>query len=204
MSLIHCPACAHQVSVSAKQCVSCGHPLRATGSSSKFLGIGLAALMTLTVGVGIYRIAPAATESFVAELSSIYKNSAAKSTPQDSWASTHTVINRLSSKDLHKELTAYSMRVNRLTPYKPNPMVTLHQVAYQSRPVHLTYEYELNAMTSKQPVDFKAIAPILQRRYCTDPEFELAAANKVPVTWEYFDDGRLIYKKTVGQCGAPV
>ena len=95
------------------------------------------------------------------------------------------MINRLSSEDLHKELTAYSMRVNRLTPYKPNPMVTLHQVAYQSRPVHLTYEYELNAMTSKQPVDFEAIAPMLQRRYCTDPEFELAAANRVPVTWEY-------------------
>ena len=51
--------------------------------------------------------------------------------------------------------------------------------------MHLTYEYELNAMTSKQPVDFEAIAPMLQRRYCTDPEFELAAANKVPVTWEY-------------------
>ena len=83
-------------------------------------------------------------------------------------------------------------------------MVTLHQVAYQSRPVHLTYEYELNAMTSKQPVDFESIAPMLQRRYCTNPEFELAAANKVPVTWEYYDDGRLIYKNTVSHCGESV
>ena len=96
------------------------------------------------------------------------------------------------------------MRVNRLTPYKPNPMVTLHQVAYQSRPVHLTYEYELNAMTSMQPVDFEAIAPMLQRRYCTNPEFELAAANGVPVTWEYYDDGRLLYKSTVTHCGESV
>ena len=204
MSLIHCPACAHQVSISAKQCVSCGHPLKGTRSSNRFLGVGLAALMTLTVGVGIYRVAPAATENFVAELSSVYERSTAPSQQQDSWANTHTVINRLSSEALHKQLTAYSMRVNRLTPYKPNPMVTLHQVAYQSRPVHLTYEYELNAMTSKQPVDFEAIAPMLQRRYCTNPEFELAAANGVPVTWEYYDDGRLLYKSTVSHCGESV
>ena len=201
MSLIHCPACAHQVSISAKQCVSCGHPLRAPRSFNKILGVGLAALITLTFGVGVYRVAPAATENFVAELSSVYERSTALSQQQDSWANTHTVINRLSSEALHKQLTAYSMRVNRLTPYKPNPMVTLHQVAYQSRPVHLTYEYELNAMTSKQPVDFEAIAPMLQRRYCTNPEFELAAANGVPVTWEYYDDGRLLYKSTVSHCG---
>ena len=177
---------------------------RAAGSSSKFLGIGLAALMALTVGVGVYRIAPAATKNFVAELSSVYERSTAPGEQPESWASTHTVINRLSSEDLHKQLTAYSMRVNRLTPYKPNPMVTLHQVAYQSRPVHLTYEYELNAMTSMQPVDFEAIAPMLQRRYCTNPEFELAAANGVPVTWEYYDDGRLLYKSTVSHCGESV
>ena len=66
MSLIHCSVCAHQVSVSAKQCVGCGHPLKGTGSSNRLLGMGLAALMTLTVGVGVYRIAPAATENFVA------------------------------------------------------------------------------------------------------------------------------------------
>ena len=204
MSLIHCSVCAHQVSASAKQCVSCGHPLRAPGSSNKILGVGLAALMTLTVGVGVYRVAPAATENFVAEISSVYERSTAPSTQPDSWASSHTVINRLSSEDLHKQLTAYSMRVNRLTPYKPNPMVTLHRVVFQSKPVHLTYEYELNAMTSKQPVNFEAIAPMLHRRYCMNPEFELAAANKVPVTWEYYDDGRLVYKNTVSQCGASV
>ena len=204
MSLIHCPTCAHQVSISAKQCVSCGHPLRVSGSFNKLLGVGLAALITLTVGVGVYRVAPTAAENFVAEISSVYESSTAPSPHKDSWVATHTTINRLSSQDLHKELTAYSMRVNRLTPYKPNPMVTLHQVAYQSKPVHLTYEYELNAMTSKQPVDFEAIAPMLQRRYCTNPEFELAAANGVPVTWEYYDDGRLLYKSTVSHCGESV
>jgi len=202
MSLTHCPACAHQVSVAARQCVSCGHPLKASGGSNKLLGIGLAALMTLTVGVGVYRLTPT-TENLVPELTSIFRSLTAPSESQDSWASTHTVINRLNSKDLHKELMAYSIRVNRLTPYKPNPLVTLHRVAFQGKPVHLTYEYELNAMTSKQPVDFESIAPMLQRRYCTDPEFELAAANAVPVTWEYYDDGRLIYKKTVAHCGAP-
>ena len=99
MSLIHCPACAHQVSIAAKQCVSCGHPLKGTRSSNRFLGVGLAALMTLTVGVGIYRVAPAATENFVAELSSVYERSTAPSQHQDSWVSTHRVINRLSSED---------------------------------------------------------------------------------------------------------
>ena len=197
MQLIHCPACSHQVSSSAKKCVSCGHPLSRSFDPMKLVGYGLVVLTTLTLIVGGVRIAPVIQESLrpIGVKATDYIGAGIDG------ASFHASTSVLDSEDLQRELMAYAIRVNRLTPYKPNPMVTLQQLVFDQKPAHLIYEYELNVMNRQQPVDFSAITPIHEKRYCTSEELKIASQNRVPVTWKYYDEGRLVFENTVNNCG---
>ena len=197
MGLINCPACGTQVSDQAKICVRCGHPLKKS-RGTQFVWIVLVVLVLITAGVAVNKLMPPETLDEFLEAIAAVTNSAEQVT--DNANGQEFKPRFLRGEALHKELTAYTMRLNRLTPFKPNEMVTLQRVIYQPKPPGLVFEYEMNAMASKRAVDLNSIHPILMQRYCTDPEISIASYNGVAVTWRYYKAGRLIHTHTIKRC----
>ncbi len=197
MGLINCAACGTQVSDQARICVRCGHPLKTSGGT-QFVWITLVALVLITAGVAVNKMMPPETLDEVLEAIAAVTNS----TEQDTENADEQAFKPkfLRGKALHKELTAYTMRLNRLTPFKPNEMVTLQRVTFERKPPALVFEYEMNAMASKRTVNLKSIHPLLMQRYCTDPEISIASYNGVAVTWRYYKAGHMIHTHTITRC----
>ena len=101
---------------------------------------------------------------------------------------------------LEKELRSYVIRINRLTPFKPNQSITLQRVRYESRPQRLIYEYEMNVAAEDFDFYGAAFSERLRQRYCSSEELELASSNGIPVTWRYFKAGVRQHEATMDRC----
>lgn len=111
---------------------------------------------------------------------------------------THVQI--LSPEDLQKELGAYAIRVNRLTPYKPNLMLSLEKVYVDRRPASITFDYEISVAYEDMQFESGAVRTALMNRYCTDDDFAFMAANNVRVTFRYLKMGRIVHEEVVDRC----
>lgn len=187
-SLIKCPACSKQVSAQAVSCIQCGHPLK---SKSTF-GRGV----VYAIGFGLLGVMAMAAYKFDVHAGWLEKQTV---TPV-AYAKADPVIPTMSERELAIELQAFTYRANRSLPHKPNPMLTLQRIHYKPKPNRLTYDYELNAGAGIAGVDLKTIRPALMNRYCNHADFEMAAANSVPVTWRYLDLGRVVHEETISGC----
>ena len=189
--LAQCEACGSQVSLSAKQCMNCGHPI-GTSSAKKFW------LFLLAVAVALSLVALAFVKAYPDLLSQNLEVAAEPSSQKKTPPA--AIPAKLSNGELEKQLISFVYRINRLTPYKPNELVTLQRVRLERKPLALIYEYEMNAAAAQQKVNLIAAQPIQMRRYCTDPDLALPAQNNIPITWSYFDNGRLLHKHTISSC----
>lgn len=188
--LTTCAACNGQVSQAATACPHCGHPMRRVRSSpSGWLPI-LILLVIAGVGLGfIYKLNPDIDpKAFfgLAEKPVVVKQK--------------IEAQRLSSSDLRKELLAYAMRVNRLTPYKPNPMLSLERVSADARGASITFDYEISVAYEDMQFESGAIRKALMHRYCTDDDFAFMSVNDVRVTFRYMKMGRIVHTEIIDRC----
>lgn len=188
-TLVSCPACSRQISMAAKGCIHCGHPIKSSGKGMKLLAwtMGLVCLAILGLGLHKHDLLPS-PDIFTASTTSL-------AVPVEK-------APLLSDSELALELQAYVLRANRTLPHRPNPMLTLERVLYKPKPHRLTYDYELNVAAQSSGVELENVRPALMRRYCHDETFKLASANGVSVTWRYLDLGRVIHQETIHRCEA--
>ena len=190
--LAQCEACGSQVSLSAKQCMSCGHPIGKSLAKKPWL-------LLLPVAFALFLVALAFIKAYP-DLLSQNLEVAAEPSSQKKMPSPSAVSGKISNAELEKQLISFVYRINRLTPYKPNELVTLQRVRLERKPLAVIYEYEMNAAAGQQKVNLIAAQPIQMRRYCRDPDLALPAQNNVPITWSYFDNGRLLHEHTISSC----
>ena len=113
--LINCLACGAKISAEAKSCIHCGHPIKSRKNYSGLLPFILL-LMLLVAGLGaVFQLNPAIDPKTFFGLSE-----------EPEVVSQDIEVQRLSPSQLQKELRAYAIRVNRLTPYKPNHSYASH------------------------------------------------------------------------------
>lgn len=189
--LITCPACNGQVSQAATACPHCGHPMKQIKSSST----GLLPILILLVVAGgglayIYKLNPNIDLRAFFGIVDKTPVVATKTTP----------VQVLSPKDLQKELRQYAIRVNRLTPYKPNLMLSLEKVYVDKRPASITFDYEISVAYEDMQFENGTVRTALMNRYCTDDDFALMAANGVRVTFRYLKMGRIVHEEIVDRC----
>jgi len=113
---------------------------------------------------------------------------------------TEPPLAKLDKKTLQKELQAYAHRLNRLTPYKPNPVLTLQRVYVDSKPASLIFDYEVVDTYDQEYFRSGAVRNVLMRRYCTDEDFAFLAANDVHVSFRYLRKGRMIHTERISRC----
>lgn len=116
-------------------------------------------------------------------------------------ATNNTQVQILGAKDLQKELRANVIRVNRLTPYKPNLMLSLERVYVDKQPASVTFDYEISVAYEDMQFGSGAFRKALVNRYCTDDDLAFMAANGVRVTFRYMKMGRIIHEEVVDRCG---
>lgn len=183
--------CGGQVSQAARACPHCGHPMSRSRSYSGMLPF-VVLLLLLIAGLGaIFQLNPNLRLSDF--LPSESEKSQAPSTIEAPPA-------KLDKKTLQKELQAYAFRLNRLTPYKPNPVLTLQRVYVDSKPASIIFEYEVVENYDREYFRSGAVRDVLMRRYCTDEDFAFLAANGVHVTFRYLTKGRLIHAEKITRC----
>ncbi len=187
--LVTCPACGGQVSTSAKTCPHCGHPIKRGRSTSASLPL---VILTLLFGAGllaIYKLNP--DFDFRDFFGSSEKPVAVQPAPE---------VQRLSPERLQKELRAYAIRVNRLTPYKPNLMLSLERVSVDRGPAAITFDYEISVAYEDMQFDSGVVGKALMKRYCNDDEFAFMSANNVQVTFRYLKVGRVVHTEVIDRC----
>ena len=188
--LTTCPACSGQVSQAAAACPHCGHPMKKSGSSpSGWLPI---AILFLVAGGGlgyIYKLNPDIDpKAFfgLAEEPVVVKQK--------------IEVERLSPSELKKELRDYVIRVNRLTPYKPNLMLSLERVHVDKQPASISFDYEISVAYEDMQFESGVVRKALMNRYCNDDDFAFMAANNVRVTFRYMKMGRIVHTEMIDQC----
>ena len=189
--LISCPACGAQISAQAKSCIHCGHPIKKTRSASGLLPF-LILLMLLVAGLGaVFQLNPDLRwQDFLPAAA-------------DSQQLPTTAIEppkKLDKSTLQKELQAYAIRLNRLTPYKPNPVLTLQKVYVDNKPASIIFEYELAEGYDESQLRSGMVRKILMSRYCEDEEFAFLKVNGVRVSFRYLRKGRLVHVERISRC----
>ena len=189
--LISCPACGAQISAEAKSCIHCGHPIKKTRSASGLLPF-LILLMLLVAGLGaVFQLNPDLRwQDFLPAAA-------------DSQQLPTTAIEppkKLDKSTLQKELQAYAIRLNRLTPYKPNPVLTLQKVYVDNKPASIIFEYELAEGYDESQLRSGMVRKILMGRYCEDEEFVFLKVNGVRVSFRYLRKGRLVHVERISRC----
>ena len=189
--LISCPACGAKISVEAKSCIHCGHPIKSGRNFSNLLPVAVL-LMFLVAGLGaVFQLNPDLQwQDFVSTSSNAGESVAMPSKPPA----------KLSQSELRKELQAYSIRLNRLTPYKPNPMLTLQRVYVDYKPVSVSFDYEMVDSYDDSLLRTGNVRSILMARYCEDEEFALFRVNHVPLSFRYLRKGRLVHTERIDRC----
>lgn len=186
-----CPACGGQVSEAARACPHCGHPISKTRNYSGLLPF-VVLLLFLIAGLGaIFQLNP-----------NLRLADFLPSTPEEKerTPATEPPSAKLDKKTLQKELQAYAHRLNRLTPYKPNPVLTLQRVYVDSKPASIIFDYEVVDTYDQEYFRSGAVRNVLMRRYCTDEDFAFLAANDVHVSFRYLRKGRMIHTERISRC----
>ena len=191
MPLITCPACGREVSDAATACVHCGHPISRGNRSNYLLPAIVLGVAALVLGLFVYKITLPSQPPRYLE---------ATETPVAQPPEQQRQISKIPKDMLEKELRSYVIRINRLTPFKPNQSITLQRVLYDSRPQRLIYEYEMNVVAEDFDFYDAEFSERLRHRYCTSEELELASSNGVPVTWRYFKAGVTKHEVTLDSC----
>ena len=188
--LTTCPACRGQVSQAAAACPHCGHPVKKVRSSSS--GWLPFAILFAIAGIGLgymYRlnpdIDPKAFFGFAEEPVVVKQK---------------IEVQRLSPGQLQKELQAYAFRVNRLTPFKPNLMLSLERVYVDNKPATITFDYEISVAYEDMQFESGVVRKALMNRYCNDDDFAFMAANNVRVTFRYMKMGRIVHTEMIDRC----
>ena len=188
--LTTCLACRGQVSQAAAACPHCGHPMRRVNSSS--LGWLPFAILFAVAGIGLgymYKlnpnIDPKAFFGFAEEPVVVKQK---------------IEVQRLSPGQLQKELQAYAFRVNRLTPFKPNLMLSLERVYVDNKPATITFDYEISVAYEDMQFESGVVRKALMNRYCNDDDFAFMAANNVRVTFRYMKMGRIVHTEMIDRC----
>jgi len=188
--LTTCLACRGQVSQAAAACPHCGHPMRRVRSSS--LGWLPFAILFAVAGIGLgymYKlnpnIDPKAFFGFAEEPVVVKQK---------------IEVQRLSPGQLQKELQAYAFRVNRLTPFKPNLMLSLEKVYVDNKPATIIFDYEISVAYEDMKFESGAVRKALMNRYCNDDDFAFMAANNVRVTFRYMKMGRIVHTEMIDRC----
>ena len=189
--LISCPACGAQISAQAKSCIHCGHPIKKTRSASGLLPF-LILFMLLVAGLGaVFQLNPDLRWQDFLPVAT------------DSEQLPTTAIEppkKLDKSTLQKELQAYAIRLNRLTPYKPNPVLTLQKVYVDNKPASIIFEYELAEGYDESQLRSGMVRKILMGRYCEDEEFAFLKVNGVRVSFRYLRKGRLVHVERISRC----
>ena len=189
---ISCPECGSTRSKGKpKVCADCGHPVSRPNRLKHVLPLLLIGGVSIALVLFAYKITlppPKSDDTGVAGTPIVRP-----STPQNQ-------VSKMPKDLLEKELRSYVIRINRLTPFKPNQSITLQRVLYDSRPQRLIYEYEMNVVAEDFDFYDSAFLERLQHRYCTSEELELASSNGVPVTWRYFTAGVMRHEVTIEKC----
>lgn len=189
--LTKCPACKAQISAKARACIHCGHPMIRQPSYAAllpfvvlllFLIAGLGAIFELNPNLRLADFLPSTTEE------------------QESTSAPEAPPAKLDKKTLQKELQAYALRLNRLTPYKPNPVLTLQRVYVDSKPASIIFDYEVVDTYDNEYFRSGAVRDVLMRRYCTDEDFAFLAVNEVHVSFRYLRRGRMIHLERISRC----
>ena len=194
MALVNCSACGGKLSDEATACVHCGHPIsRGSRTSYLFLVgvVGVIAGAVVFLGLLVYKVMLPPPQSSYTE---------ATETPIARPTEKQRQVSKIPKDMLEKELRSYVIRINRLTPFKPNQSITLQRVLYDSRPQRLIYEYEMNVVAEDFDFYDVTFSERLRQRYCTSEELELASSNGVPVTWRYFKAGVRQHEVTLDSC----
>lgn len=191
MNLVGCPACGNKVSAAAVSCIHCGHPMRATSAIPlRYAYALIIVLLALALGVATWRLSPASKGTQGASASD-RRAELSVALPE---------APRLSQEELNREITSYILRINRLTPYKPNETVTLQRVRYSAKPMEVTYEYEMTAASKLESLSQDSLAASIRNRYCSAEDMALFSRNNVPVTFAYYSAGHLKRELTVSSC----
>ena len=188
--LTTCSACSGQVSQAAAACPHCGHPVKKVRSS--YSGWLPFAILFAVAGIGLgymYKlnpnIDPKAFFGFAEEPVVVKQK---------------IEVQRLSPGQLQKELQAYAFRVNRLTPYKPNLMLSLEKVYVDNKPATIIFDYEISVAYEDMKFESGAVRKALMNRYCNDDDFAFMAANNVRVTFRYMKMGRIVHTEMIDRC----
>lgn len=189
--LISCPACGAKVSAEAKSCIHCGHPLKNSTNYSGLLPF-IVLLMFLVAGLGaVFQLNPDLRwEDFFP----------GSSVPEEPSSEPAQPLQKLDKSKLRKELQAYAIRLNRLTPYKPNPVLTLQKVYVDNKPASIIFEYELAEGYDESQLRSGMVRKILMSRYCEDEEFAFLKVNAVRVSFRYLRKGRLVHVERISRC----
>ncbi|MDA9219575.1 hypothetical protein N9O79_02520 [Luminiphilus sp.] len=112
-------------------------------------------------------------------------------------------VERLSPTQLRKELRAYAIRVNRLTPYRLNLMLSLERVHLDDKATAIAFDYEISVAYEDMQFDSGVVGKALMNRYCNDDEFAFMSANNVQVTFRYMKVGRVVHTEVIDRCRLP-
>ena len=189
--LINCPACGAKISAEAKSCIHCGHPLKNNTNYSGLLPL-IVVLMFLVAGLGaVLQLNPDLRwEDFLP----------GSSAPEEPSSEPAQPLQKLDKSKLQKELQAYAIRLNRLTPYKPNPLLTLQKVYVDNKPASIIFDYELVDTYDDDQLRSGEVRSILMTRYCEDEDFAMFKVNEVRVSFRYLRKGRLVHVERITKC----
>ena len=189
--LIKCTACGAQISSEAKSCIHCGHPIKKTRSVSGLLPF-LILLMFLVAGMGaVFQLNPDFSWQDFLPSSSVSEEPSSEPAQR---------LKKFDKSKLQKELQAYAIRLNRLTPYKPNPVLTLQKVYVDNKPASITFDYEVVDNYDDGQLRSGAVRSILMARYCEDEDFAMFKVNDVRVSFRYLRKGRLVHVERITEC----
>jgi len=189
--LINCPACSAKISAEAKSCIHCGHPLKNSTNYSGLLPLTVL-LMFLVAGLGaVFQLNPDLRWKDLFPGSSV---------PEEPSSEPAQPLQKLDKSKLQKELQAYAIRLNRLTPYKPNPLLTLQKVYVDNKPASIIFDYELVDTYDDGQLRSGEVRSILMTRYCEDEDFAMFKVNEVRVSFRYLRKGRLVHVERITKC----
>lgn len=191
VSLSLCPACGAKVSTAASTCMQCSHPMRKPAAiKSQYLIIMLAILLVALAGLVFYKLNP-----------SLLSSNNQKTQNKNAELVIQLPTSPLpSAEELNKQIIGYVLRINRLTPYKPNETVTLQRVRYLPAPMEVIYEYEMTIASRIEDLSYETLQDSIKRRYCTADDLMLFSQNRIPVTFAYYSAGHLKREITVSSC----